>query len=118
GASYELTLDSDLQWMTEQALADGMRQAQAKTGTAVVMNIHTGEILALANGPSFDSANPSAADGDNLGNRAVTEVYEPGSVQKVLTMAALADQGLVTPDTKRVVPGSIASGGGVVRDSF
>ncbi|GAA4903672.1 cell division protein FtsI [Tessaracoccus lubricantis] len=118
GATYELTLDSDLQWMVEQALADGMREAKAKTGTAVVMNIHTGEILALANGPSFDAANPGAADSKDLGNRAVTEVYEPGSVQKVLTMAALADQGLVTPDTKRVVPGSIASGGGVVRDSF
>lgn len=118
GASYELTIDADFNWMVEQALAEGMRVSKAKTGTAVVMNIRTGEILALANGPSFDSANPGAADSEDLGNRAVTEVYEPGSVQKVLTIAALADQGLVTPDTQRTVPGSIASGGGVVRDSF
>lgn len=118
GASFELTIDADFNWMVEQALAEGMRVSGAKTGTAVVTNINTGEILALANGPSFDSANPGAAAPRDLGNRAVTELYEPGSVQKVLTMAALADQGLVTPDTRMVVPGSIPSGGGVVRDSF
>lgn len=118
GATYELTIDSDLQWMVEQALADGMRQANAQTGTAVVMNIHTGEVLALANGPSFDASNPGAADSEDLGNRAVTEAYEPGSVQKVLTMAALAEEGIATPDTQLVVPGNIASGGGIVRDSF
>lgn len=118
GARFELTIDADFNWMVEQSLAEGMRISGAKTGAAVVTNIDTGEILALANGPSFDSANPGAADSDDLGNRAVTEVYEPGSVQKVLTMAALADQGIVTPDTRMVVPGSIPSGGGVVRDSF
>ncbi|MDO5676540.1 MAG: penicillin-binding protein 2 [Propionibacteriaceae bacterium] len=118
GATVELTIDADFNWMVEQALAEGMRISGAKTGTAVVSNLKTGEILALANGPSFDSANPGASDSKDLGNRAVTEVYEPGSVQKVLTMAALADQGLVTPDTRMVVPGSIPSGGGIVRDSF
>ncbi len=118
GASYELTIDSDLQWMVEQFLAEGMDQAGAKTGMAVVMNAKTGEVLALANGPSFDSSNPGSADAEDLGNRAVTQAYEPGSVEKVLTMAALADQGLVTPTTKVVVPARIASGDGYVRDSF
>lgn len=118
GASYELTLDSDLQWMVEQLLAEGIDEAGAKTGIAVVMNVKTGEVLALANGPSFDSSNPGAAETEDLGNRAVTQAYEPGSVEKVLTMAALADQGLVTPETKVVVPGRIASGDGYVRDSF
>ncbi|QXT64349.1 peptidoglycan D,D-transpeptidase FtsI family protein [Tessaracoccus palaemonis] len=118
GASYRLTIDSDLQWMVEQFLAEGMDQAGAKTGTAVVMNARTGEVLALANGPSFDSSSPGSADAEDLGNRAVTQAYEPGSVEKVLTMAALADQGLVTPTTKVVVPARIASGDGYVRDSF
>lgn len=118
GTSYQLTIDSDLNWMVEQFLADRIAYAGASTGTAIVMNVQTGEILALANGPSFDSANPSTASADDLGNRAVTEAYEPGSVQKVLTMAALADQGLVTPDTRMVVPPLIASGGGSVRDSY
>ena len=118
GASYSLTLDADLQWFAEQALADGIAKAGAKTGSVLVMNPNNGEILALATAPSFDSANPGAADTGNLGNRAVTEAYEPGSTQKVLTMAALADSGLVTPDTKVDVPASITSGGGTVKDSF
>lgn len=118
GTSYELTIDSDLNWAAEQYLAEGIKQSGATTGIAVAMNVKTGEILALANGPSFDSSNPGAADSKDLGNRAVTEAYEPGSVEKVLTMAALADKGLVTPDTRVVVPARIASGDGYVRDSF
>ncbi|WP_370629991.1 peptidoglycan D,D-transpeptidase FtsI family protein [Tessaracoccus sp. OS52] len=118
GVDVETTLDSDLQWFTEQALADGMKNSGAKTGMAVVMDVHSGEILALANGPSYDPSDPGAVDSGDLGNPAVSAAYEPGSVQKVLTMAALADQGLVTPDTKVAVPGRIASGGGFVRDSF
>lgn len=118
GVSYALTVDSDLQWMTEQFLAEGMKSAGAKTGKAIVMNVKTGEILAMANGPSFDSSDTSTAATDDLGNRAVTEAYEPGSVEKVLTMSALADQGLVAPTTKVVVPSRIASGDGYVGDSF
>lgn len=118
GVNYELTIDSDLQWMTDQMLASGVRNAKAKTGMAVVMNVQTGEVLALSVLPSFDSSNPGTADSEDLGNRAVTQAYEPGSTQKVLTMAALADQGLVTPDTKVQVPARIASGGGYVRDSY
>ncbi len=118
GNSYQTTLDSDLNWMTEQILAEYVKQAGATTGKALVMNVKTGEILSLANGPGYDAANPGRADTSDLGNRAVTEAYEPGSVQKVLTMAALADQGLVTPTTKVVVPERIASGAGYVRDSF
>ena len=118
GASYSLTIDADLQWFAEQALADGMAKAGAKTGSVLVMNPNNGEILALATAPSFDSANPGATDAGNLGNRTVTEAYEPGSTEKVLTMAALADSGLVTPDTKVDVPASITSGSGTVKDSF
>ncbi|MFT3887272.1 MAG: penicillin-binding protein 2 [Arachnia sp.] len=118
GASYQLTLDSDLNWIAEQALADGLKKSGAASGIAVVMNAKNGELLALANGPSFDASNPGAADEADRGNRAVSQAYEPGSVEKVLTMAALADQGLVTPDTPVKVPASIASGGRMVRDSF
>ena len=118
GASYTLTLDSDLNWIAEQSLADGMRRSGAKTGIVVVMNPKNGEILALANGPSFDSSNPGAAKEEDRGNRAVAQAYEPGSVEKVLTMAALADKGLVKPDDHVVVPPSIQSGGRAVKDSF
>ncbi len=118
GVNLELTIDSDLQWMTDQLLANGLRSSGAKTGTAIVMNVNSGEVLAMSTLPSFDSSNPGAADSEDLGNRAITQAYEPGSTEKVLTMAALADQGLVTPDTKVQVPSRIASGAGYVRDSF
>ncbi len=118
GVSYQLTLDTHLNWFAEQGLAEGVAKAGAATGKLVVMNVNTGEILALANYPSFDAASPGKTDSEDLGNRVVTEAYEPGSVQKVLTMAALADQGLVAPDTKVVVPHRIASGSGYVRDAF
>ncbi len=118
GDDYSLTIDNDLQWIAEQALAEGMKTSGAKTGTLVAQNVHTGELLALANGPSFDPTAPGSADNGDLGNRAVTDALEPGSVQKVLTMAALADAGLVSPDTHVVIPPQIASGGGFVRDAF
>ena len=118
GTSYTLTLDADLQWFTEQRLAESIRQSGAETGIALVMNVNNGEILALANAPSYDSANPGAAEASDLGNRSVSAAYEPGSTQKVLTMAALADSGLVTPDTRLTVPSRIASGAGHVSDSF
>ncbi len=118
GTTYSLTIDSDLQWYSEQALAEGLRQSGAATGVALVMNVHNGEILALANAPSFDASHPGDANVSDLGNRAASSAYEPGSTQKVLTMAALADSGLVTPDTKLTVPSRIASGSGYVSDSF
>lgn len=118
GNNYSLTIDNDLQLISEQALAEGMKKAGAKTGIALALNVNTGEILAMANGPSFDSSAPGNAEVGDMGNRAVTDALEPGSVQKVLTMAALADAGLVSPDTHVVIPPRIASGGGFVTDAF
>lgn len=119
GYTYELTLDADLQWLSERALADGVAKAGAKTGKLVVMDVNSGELLALANYPSYDPANPGAvADTGDLGNRAVSDMFEPGSTQKILTMAALADAGLITPDTEVQVPERIASGAGYVSDSW
>ncbi len=118
GNNYALTIDNDLQWVGEQALAEGIKNAGAESGMLLVTNVHTGEILAMANGPSYDSSAPGLAEQGDLGNRAVTDALEPGSVQKVLTMAALADANLVAPDTKVTIPPQIASGGGFVRDAF
>lgn len=118
GVTYTLTLDAALQYMVERRLQETVDQAQATSGIAIVMNVKTGELLSMANYPTFDSNSPGTADAANLGNRAITDAYEPGSVQKVLTMAALTDSGVVTPDTKVVVPSQIISGGKPIKDAF
>lgn len=118
GATYKLTLDAEMQYMAETELASAVQSSQAKTGTAVIMAVDTGEVLGLANYPSFDSNYPGNSENKDLGNRAVTDAYEPGSVQKVLTMAALVDAGLVNADTKVEVPGEIPSGGNYIRDAW
>ncbi|MGA4507115.1 peptidoglycan D,D-transpeptidase FtsI family protein [Propionibacteriaceae bacterium G1746] len=118
GTNYQLTIDSEMQLVANQALSAGISRAGAKNGIAVVMNVKTGELLALSTSPSFDSNAPHKADAANLGNTAASAPYEPGSVQKVLTFAALADKGLVTPTTKVEVPASLASGDGKLKDAF
>lgn len=116
GVSYQLTIDSDLQAMTERKLAEVVQDAKGKSGMAIAMDIKTGEVLAMANAPGFDPNDISTARSEDLFNRAVTQAYEPGSVQKVLTMAALLDAGIITPQTELIVPPNIKSGDGVVRD--
>ncbi|PIF02581.1 MAG: cell division protein FtsI [Propionibacterium sp.] len=118
GANYKLTIDAEMQWMAEKAVASGVAKAEAATGTAIVQDIKTGEILAMATVPSFDSNDPGSADSSNLGNRAITNVYEPGSVQKIITMATLADTGIANPDEKLVVPNRIRSGNGYISDAW
>ena len=118
GVTYTLTLDAGLQYMVESRLQHTVDQARAKSGIAIVMNVKTGEILSLANYPSFDSNSPGTALAANLGNRAITDAYEPGSVEKVLTMAALTDSGTITPDTRVIVPSEVMSGGRPIKDAF
>lgn len=118
GVTYTLTLDAGLQYMVESRLQQTVDQARAKSGIAIVMNVKTGEILSLANYPSFDSNSPGTALAANLGNRAITDAYEPGSVEKVLTMAALTDSGTITPDTRVIVPSEVMSGGRPIKDAF
>jgi cell division protein FtsI (penicillin-binding protein 3) len=118
GISYTLTIDSGLQYMQDQRLAAAVASARARAGIAITLNIKTGEILAMSIYPTFDSNHPESADDADLQNRAVILMYEPGSVEKVLTMAALVDQGIVTPETRVIVPGAVASGGTFIKDSW
>lgn len=116
GNSYRLTINAELQFMAEQALTARLQEVKAASGIVLVMNIKTGEVLAMAAGPGYDLNNPGSAKPANTGNRAVQMAYEPGSVQKILTLAAVIDAGLATADTKVVVPPSLASGGGRIKD--
>jgi cell division protein FtsI (penicillin-binding protein 3) len=101
GDDLVLTIDRSMQYETERALAAQIVAKGAKGGTAIVSRPETGEILALANFTTEPETGEIVATGNNMG---VTAVYEPGSVNKVITVAAAIEEGLVTPDTELTVP--------------
>lgn len=106
GASVNLTLDQVLQFEAERVLADHLERAGAMGGTAIISRPSTGEVLALAN-MAEDDAGGFVPTTDNV---ALTSVYEPGSVNKVITVAAAIEEGLVTPETTMYVPDSLQVG--------
>lgn len=108
GTPLRTTIDRDLQWFTQKVLAEAVQQYRAESGAAIVMDTRTGEVLALADVPTFDANNPTAADEEDLGSRALNDAYEPGSVEKVLTAASLIDAGKAFPRQKFKVPGILA----------
>jgi cell division protein FtsI (penicillin-binding protein 3) len=115
GSHVHLTLDRELQWHAERTLTAKVAEAQAQSGSIVVMR-KTGEILALASTPAVDPNHPGKTPKNLRGNRAVEEMYEPGSVAKVLTAAALIDSKTVTPETVLTVPGSLRRSGKTITD--
>jgi cell division protein FtsI (penicillin-binding protein 3) len=117
GRPVQLTLDRDIQWQAQQTLAGQVAASGASSGTAIVMDPRTGEVLALASAPSFDADQPSAAPDAVRGNPAISEVYEPGSVNKVITAAAALEAGVVTPDSAVTVPPTLAAYDQVFHDA-
>ncbi len=104
GKDLQTTIDADLQWWTQRVLRQTVRKSGGESGIAVVMDSRTGDVLALADDPTYDASDPEDAEADDLKSRAMTDVYEPGSVQKVLTLSALIDTGRVTSRTRMTVP--------------
>jgi cell division protein FtsI (penicillin-binding protein 3) len=104
GDDLVLTIDRSMQYETERALAAQITAKGAKGGTAIVSRPATGEILALANFTTDPDTGEIVATGNNMG---ATAVYEPGSVNKVITVAAALEEGLVTPSTELTVPDSL-----------
>jgi cell division protein FtsI (penicillin-binding protein 3) len=115
GASVELTIDQYLQYTAERELRDGIERAGAEGGSVVVMDPFTGEILALASYPTF---NPNAYrdfEDDQRRNRAVQDLYEPGSTFKIVTAGAALEEKVVTPATLiDTSPGVIRFGSRVI----
>jgi cell division protein FtsI (penicillin-binding protein 3) len=107
GQSVRLTIDQDLQWKAETLLADQVRKTRALSGTVVVMDSRTGDLLALAAAPTFDPANYGQAAPTSLVNQALAGIYEPGSTSKVMTASAALEEGVVTPTTPVTVPGTL-----------
>ena len=98
GENLVLTIDSNIQFMAEQALDRNMERTGAANGTVVVQDPHTGQILALAIRPTFDPNNFRHTDRSLLKDHAVSDVYEPGSTFKLVTYSAALDQGVVKPE--------------------
>jgi stage V sporulation protein D (sporulation-specific penicillin-binding protein) len=96
GKTLVLTLDSYVQFESEHLIRDAVRTWHARSGTALVMDVHTGEILAMANVPDFDPDHYAAVTSDAWRNRAVVDAYEPGSTFKLITAAAALQSGKVT----------------------
>ena len=117
GRSILLTIDKDIQYFTESALADAVKQYNAISGTAILLRPQTGEILALANVPDFDPNSYSAFDNDERRNRALADVYEPGSIFKAITLAAALSEGVVTPTSTFTVPDQLQVADRVIHDS-
>lgn len=108
GAGIELTIDQYLQFVAERELRIGVEENHAVGGTAIIMDPHTGEILAMANWPTFNPNAFSKADEDALRNRAIQSLYEPGSTFKIVTASAALEQKVMTPETMiETSPGSI-----------
>jgi cell division protein FtsI (penicillin-binding protein 3) len=104
GTDVRLTIDRDLQWVAQDAIAQKVKEAKADSGTVVVMDPRTGHILALATVPTFDPNRPAEAAAANITNRALSDVFEPGSTSKVMTIAAVIEEGAAGPRTRMVIP--------------
>lgn len=99
GANLNLFLDRKIQWAAEKHLKDGIEQYQAKSGLVIVSDPNTGGILAMASYPNFDPNQYPQTDPELFNNPAISQVFEPGSIFKIVTMAAALDQKVITPET-------------------
>ena len=104
GTSIRLTVDRDIQWVAAKAIADVVKSSRALSGTVVVMDPKTGQILAHATAPTFDPNNTSKVSLVAMRNPSVQDVYEPGSTGKVMTLAAALEEKKVTPETVLTIP--------------
>lgn len=118
GKDIRLTIDRDVTWYTQRVLQTAVEDAGAESGAAVVMDSRTGELLALADFPTYDANKPAASPSEDRGARSLSNVYEPGSVQKVLTASALIDAGKITPTTQIRVPGELPVLDRTIHDYF
>ncbi|MEY3408095.1 MAG: hypothetical protein RL038_1156 [Actinomycetota bacterium] len=104
GKHVRLTIERDIQWVAQQAIAERVKYARAESGSVIVLNVKTGEVLAMATAPSFNPNDLSTANPKNLGNRVLSNAYEPGSTGKIMTMAAVIEEGVADPESQFVVP--------------
>ena len=116
GANVQLTIDRDIQYRAQQVLAAQVEKSGSDWGSVIVMDPRTGDILAMATAPTFDANQPGIAPTADRGNRALTHAFEPGSTGKVMTLAAVIDQGEANPYSWFKVPGALQRGDKLFHD--
>ena len=104
GTSIRLTVDRDIQWVAAKAIADVVKTSRALSGTVIVMDPKTGQILAHATAPTFDPNDTTKVSLVAMRNPSVLDVYEPGSTGKVMTLAAAMEEKKITPETVLTIP--------------
>jgi cell division protein FtsI (penicillin-binding protein 3) len=118
GPDLQLSIDSKVQYFAYQKLREAVLTHKAKAGSVVVFDTQTGEVLALANYPSYDPNRRGKLSGEQLRNRVLTDSFEPGSTMKPFIAALALDKGLVRPETQiQTAPGRIKIGGSSIGDA-
>jgi cell division protein FtsI (penicillin-binding protein 3) len=117
GSTVRLTLDEDLQYALDQRLTVACQDTATSQASAVVLDVKTGHVLAMGTCPEYDPGNYAKTDPNLLGNPAVSDVFEPGSIMKAVTLSAVVEKGIAGPDTVLTVPGHIQAGDVVVHDA-
>ena len=116
GTTVRLTIDRDVQWVAAKAIAEAVKSSRAASGSVIVMDPRTGEIVAHATAPTFDPNNTKNVDLNLMRNPSVQDVYEPGSTGKVMTLAAALEEKTVAPTTVFAVPYKLKRGGSTFKD--
>ncbi|TAG36178.1 MAG: penicillin-binding protein 2 [Polaromonas sp.] len=118
GKDIQLSLDSKVQFVAYQKLRDAVLRHKAKAGSVVVLDTITGEVLALANYPSYEPNKRQNLSGEQLRNRALTDTFEPGSTMKPITVGMALEAGRITPKTTiETGPGRFNIGGFTINDT-
>jgi cell division protein FtsI (penicillin-binding protein 3) len=117
GQSVQLTLDPAIQWEAQQAIAAQVAKYHAQSGMVVVLNPATGQVLADAVAPTFDASDPGAASAGATGNESVSDVYEPGSVNKVIVASAALQAHILTPTSVLDIPSQLTIAGQAFHDA-
>jgi cell division protein FtsI (penicillin-binding protein 3) len=118
GDDLALSIDTRIQFLAFNAIRDAVREHRAKAATAIVVDVRSGEILALVNLPTYDPNNRAALNGGQLRNRAITDTYEPGSTMKPFSVAMALEAGKVKPMTTiDTSPGKLTIGTATIGDA-
>jgi cell division protein FtsI (penicillin-binding protein 3) len=118
GADLTLSIDTRIQFLAFNALRDAVREHRAKAGAVVVVDVQTGEVLALSNWPTYDPNNRGQLTGAQLRNRVITDTFEPGSTMKPFAIAMGLEAGKVKPSTViETAPGKLTIGTATIGDA-